>query len=227
MMRVFVSSTVFDLIDVRAEVAELLRSLDIAPVMSDDKLSDFAVKQDVNSIETCLTNVESSDEVIVILDKRYGPRLGSFGFDDVSATHLEYRRAVEKRKPIHIYVRDRLEADYAIWKRNRRRASVDLSWIQNDNDRGLLDLLDEHSKLVGKSPVSNWYASFTSSIDLKSAIRKYFKTKILPSRLIDAIQRNQFPLFEIDVEATQQTLGTVLSLSFRITATNVGGAPAF
>ena len=44
-MRVFVSSTVFDLLDVRAEVAELLRDLGIAPVMSDEKLSDFAVNQ--------------------------------------------------------------------------------------------------------------------------------------------------------------------------------------
>ncbi len=39
-MKVFVSSTVYDLLDIRAEIAELLRSLDISPVLSDDPISD-------------------------------------------------------------------------------------------------------------------------------------------------------------------------------------------
>src|SRR5262245_2723195 len=99
-MKVFVSSTCFDLIDIRAEIAELLRSLGILPVMSDDKLSDFDTRHDANSIETCLINVASSDEVIVILDRRYGPRLGTT-FGDVSATHLEYRKAVETKRRVH------------------------------------------------------------------------------------------------------------------------------
>jgi AraC-like DNA-binding protein len=62
-MRVFVSSTVYDLLDIRSEIAELLRSLNIQPVLSDDKLSDFEPKFDANSIEACLVNVASSDEV--------------------------------------------------------------------------------------------------------------------------------------------------------------------
>lgn len=226
-MRVFISSTILDLVDVRAEVAELLRTLGIAHLMSDDKLSDFSVKQDVNAIETCLVNVEASDEVVVILDKRYGSRLGSSGFEDVSATHLEYRRAVEARKPIHVYVRDRLCADYEHWKRNGRSDSVELSWIQCTEDRALLGLLDEHSKLVADSPVTNWYTPFTSSIDLKAGMRKYFDKMILPSRVVDAIQRNQFPMFDITVEANRQMIGTTISLTFRVQLTNVGGAPAF
>ena len=226
-MRIFVSSTVFDLLDVRAEIAELLRELGIAPVMSDDKLSDFDVKQDVNSIETCLLNVESSDEVILILDQRYGPRLGNCGFDDISATHLEYRRAVQKRRPIHVFVRDRLDADHAIWKKNKRNASVALSWVQNDRDRGLLELIDEHSKLVATAPVTNWYTRFSTSVDLKACLRKYLKERILQERLVEAIQRNEFPLFDIDVDVQHQIINSVGSLAFHMTIRNVGGAPAF
>lgn len=226
-MRVFVSSTVYDLLDVRAEVAELLRELGIAPVMSDDKLSDFDVKQDVNSIETCLLNVESSDEVILILDQRYGPRLGSYGFDDVSATHLEYRRAVKHRRPIHVFVRDRLEADHAIWKKNKRNPSIALSWLQHERDQGLFELIEEHSKLVAASPVTNWYTRFTTSTDLKAGLRKYLKEKILPERLVEAIQRNEFPLFDIEIDMECQTIKSVQSLVFHMVVKNVGGAPAF
>lgn len=226
-MKVFVSSTVFDLIDVRSEVCELLRELGITPVMSDDKISGFEVQQGVNSIETCLINCAASDEVVIILDKRYGPRLGGYGFEDVSATHLEYRRAAQERRPIHVFVRDRLEADYATWKRNKRDPDIALSWVQSPKDHGLFELLDEHTKLVAKSPVTNWYSSFSTSVDLKSALRKYLGSKILPELVTAAIQQNQFPLCDIDVTTEPRFQNGIWCLYFRVEVTNVGGSPAF
>src|SRR5262249_39140285 len=154
-----VSSTVYDLIDTRAEVCAMLRELGVTPVLSDDKLTDFQVCHDVNSIETCLVNVAASDEMILMLDRRYGPRLGEYGFPDLSATHLEYRKALELKKPIHFFVRDRLDADYAIWKRNGRTNTTKLTWV-GQHDLGLLELLDERAKLATDSKSSNWYATF-------------------------------------------------------------------
>jgi hypothetical protein len=160
-MKVFISSTVYDLIDIRAELAEQLRAIGITPVLSDDKLSDFHVQHDVSSIETCLVNVESCDEFLLILDQRYGPTLEKFGYEKVSATHLEYQRAIEKGVPVWVYVRDRLEADFAIWKRNGRTSTLDFSWVK---DIGLFELLDEHARPQVGSIASNWYSTFTSSI---------------------------------------------------------------
>lgn len=227
-MRVFLSSTVFDLIDVRNEIAELLRSLGITPVLSDDKLSDFAIKFDANSIETCLVNVESCDEVIVVLDKRYGPSLGGAGFEDVSASHLEYLHAVKHKKPIHFYVRDRLEADYAIWKKNRRKDDVDLTWVTRNN-YGLFKMLDKHSKLKACTKASNWYTSFTSSVDLKASLRHRFEMSILPQRVVDAIGDNKFPLFDVHVDVDFEPITTdhLPNVTFKCLASNVGGAAAF
>lgn len=220
-MCVFISSTVYDLIDIRAELAEQLRAIGITPVLSDDKLSDFRVQHDVNSIETCLVNVESCDEFLLILDQRYGPILEKFDYEKVSATHLEYQRAIEKKIPVRVYVRDRLEADFAIWKRNGRTSSVKLSWVK---DRGLFELLVKHGELEANSTTSNWYSTFTSSIDLKAAITKHFEEQILPERLVEAIQNNVFSLFDIKVDITE------LSNNVRcITAslTNISRVPAF
>lgn len=226
-MRVFVSSTVYDLVDVRTEIAELLRSMGIAPVLSDDKLSDFAVRQDANSIESCLINVDSSDEVIVILDQRYGPRLSEAGFGDVSATHLEYKRALERRIPTHVYVRDRLYADHAVWKKNGRADSLRLEWVKNPKDFALFGLIDEHVALNAESRTSNWITPFSTSVDLKAAIRRRLEKRILPERLLDAIHKNQFPVMDIEVEVSQGSTGLFGSLSFKVVVTNVGGAPAF
>ncbi len=225
-MRVFISSTVYDLIDIRAELAEQLRVIGITPVLSDDKLSDFRVQHDVNSIETCLVNVDSCDEFLLILDQRYGPTLEKCGYDKVSATHLEYQRAIEKKIPVRVYVRDRLEADFAIWKRNdRTTSSIKLSWATEVKDIGLFELLDKHGGLEASSTTSNWYSTFTSSIDLKAAITKHFEKRILPERLVDAIQNNVFPLFNIEVDAS--SFGSNIQFKFTTNITNISRVPAF
>ncbi len=226
-MRVFISSTVYDLIDIRAELAEQLRTMDIVPVLSDDKLSDFHVRHDANSIQTCLVNVGSCDEVIVLLNQRYGPLLDDVGYGKVSATHLEYRHAMKLGIPVHVYVRDRLDADFAIWKRNGRTDSVRLSWLREKKDIRLFELLEEHAKLRADSTTSNWYFPFTSSVDLKAAIAKHLESRILPRRLVQAIQDNAFPLFDISLDATHETLGGRPSLKYIVHLTNVGNSPAF
>jgi Domain of unknown function (DUF4062) len=222
-VRVFISSTCYDLIDVRAELAEQLIQIGITPVLSDDKLSDFQVKPDVNSIETCLVNVESCEEFILILDRRYGASLKDCGFDDFSATHLEYKQALAKKIPVRVYVRDRLEADYSIWKRNGRDRSIKYMWVSDKNTR-LFELLNEHSKLQSDSSNSNWYSTFTSSIDLKAAISKHFEKRILPKRVVEAIQNNTFPLIDVNVEIENTQNNTFI---IRTNITNVSNAPAF
>jgi len=225
-MRVFISSTVYDLIDVRAELASHLRSIGITPVLSDDKLSDFKVQPDVNSIETCLVNVASCDEMIVILDRRYGPSLDQCGYGDFSATHLEYQHAKNKNLPIHFYLRDRLDADYSIWKRNDRLDSVKLSWVSS-KDYGLFRLIDEHASLNADTKTSNWYSAFSNSIDLKEAITKHFEPRILPARLLEAIQNNGFPIFDIKLEVSPLGAPNNTTFKFSATLTNIGGTPAF
>jgi len=223
-MRVFLSSTVFDLIDVRAELDVLLRELGVSPVLSDDKLSFFDTTFDANSIETCLLNVEACDAVIVVLDQRYGPRLKKYGFDDVSATHLEYRHARKHSKPIYFYVRDRLEADYNIAHRNKTEPGLKFSWVK---DTGLFEFLLEHRKLQSDDDTNNWFSLFTNSTDLKAAVRRHFEPVIKPQVLIEAIQQNQFPLFTCDMDADRITIGNIPSIQCNLCLTNVGQMPAF
>ena len=128
---VFVSSTVFDLIDIRAEVREMLKQLGITPIMSDYSLSDFEIDTGKNSIQNCLVNVAKCDDVIFIIDKRYGRTLEKFGFDGISATHLEYRESIRLGKKIHFFIRDQTEADLAVWKKSKKDASIHPVWVSD------------------------------------------------------------------------------------------------
>lgn len=163
---IFVSSTCYDLIDLRAELEQHLRLMGLTPVMSGRPATEFVVPGDTNSIETCLTNLRRCTAVVVVLSQRYGPKLGKYGFPDVSATHLEYNTAIDEKIPTLVYARDRLLAE--LESRKRHDKAFKRSWLPSDDDLGLLDLLDQHKKL--HSGKVNWVWQFTSSVDLKSRL---------------------------------------------------------
>ena len=77
---VFVSSTVYDLLDLRAEVERHLRDLGLVPLLSDSATSGFEVAPNSNSIESCLANVRNADHFVCILSQRYGPSLKDAGY---------------------------------------------------------------------------------------------------------------------------------------------------
>lgn len=91
--KVFVGSTCYDLVDVRAELYEMLREQGFSPMLSDISGSDFDVPGTINSIETNLVNVRVCDVFWLLVDRRYGPRLSGAMFGHISATHLEYEEA--------------------------------------------------------------------------------------------------------------------------------------
>lgn len=225
-MKVFVSSTVFDLVDIRSELRELLIEIGIEPVMSDEKSSAFDSSLSKNSIETCLANVEASEVVIVVLDRRYGPSLGRYGFDDVSATHLEYQHARKHGKTIFFYVRDRTEGEFGTYKKNRD-ADIEYSWV---TDKRLFGLLEERRALQGNVPASNWITLFRTSADLKRSVKQQLAPVVTPSLLLDLLQENAFPLFTCQVMIESSEKSSVRSdeiYRVLIRLRNVSSSPAF
>lgn len=166
-MRVFISSTCYDLLDLRGEIHELLQLHHFIPVMSDEEDSGFRVDRSTDSINTCLANVKDCDVFIIILSQRYGRSLAGAGFEDVSATHLEYKHAVAEKKPIFMYVRDKLEGELAIHRKNK---GATLTWVPTDDDKRIFSVITEHTRLAKDAARNNWKSLFRRSTDLKQRI---------------------------------------------------------
>ncbi len=193
----FVSSSCHDLVDLRAELEPFLRDLGFVPVLSDRPSSDFEAPGDQDSISTCLVNVRKCPIFICVLSQRYGPSLGKVGFDDVSATHLEYREARKASARILFYVRDRLDAEYALWRANRENAAgLNFRWVTNSKDYGLFELIREHDDLQKDGP-SNWKWPFRDSVELKARIANDLgqqSRKLLMRRMLEG---GQIPVMSI------------------------------
>lgn len=219
----FISSTCYDLIDIRAEVEAEFRKMRLSPILSDRPTSEFLVAPDANSIENCLANLRRADYVVFILSQRYGPSLAKAVYDDISSTHLEYREARRLKKPIYMYVRDRLEADAALNKKNWGSA-LRFGWV-NDNSEQLFGLLDEHRKLVKKSSGSNWLWTFRDSVELKSILQKDFQRKSQRATLEDLIERQRVAFLIPSIKKWSADK-TVSRLKATIMVVNAGSAAA-
>lgn len=164
--------------------------------------------------------------MIVILCQRYGPTLKPAGFPDVSATHLEYNEAKKLGKPIYMYVRDRLEADYSISKKNKK-ADVQPVWAQHEQYRRLFDLLDGHRKLSKGKHGSNWFDTFRDSVELKALIKRDFGPVAARSELEDLVVQNRVPIIGVSVDATPPQNASSCEMMIHIRMRNVGTVPAY
>lgn len=162
---VFVSSTCFDLIDLRAEAEAHIRDLGLVPILSDRISSEFSTDGTQDSIKTCIENVRKCPTYICVLCRRYGGTLELFGHPGLSATHVEYRAAKKAGCRIMFYVRDRCAADYSVWRTANKKAAKPskLSWV-DEKDYGVFRLLLEHEN---QATTPNWYWAFRDSVELK------------------------------------------------------------
>ncbi len=73
--------------------------------------------------------------------------------------HLEYKEAVKAGKPIYFLVRDRLEADFNIWK-NNHGVELKLSWVKDAKDHALFEMIKSIQNW-------SWKTRATGSIHLR------------------------------------------------------------
>jgi hypothetical protein len=200
-MTVFVSSTIYDLLDLRAELKYLFDGLKIHSKFSEINDSKFKIDYKKSSIETCLNNINDVDYFIIIIDQRYGPSLKDVGYEDVSATHLEYKKACELKKKILFCIRDRTEADYNFYKKSKDKENFNGQWVKNQKDNQLFELIQEHIKLYDKSK-NNWYFRFENSVQLKNIIKNNLQEELLLERLPERIAFNELPnlIYSFEVE---------------------------
>ncbi|MEM9839996.1 MAG: DUF4062 domain-containing protein [Pseudomonadota bacterium] len=142
-LRVFVSSTCYDLAVLRSELRPFLLSLGHEPVMSDH--SDVLYDHRVHTHESCVQDIKNADVVLVIIGSRFGgvgiPKLQDTvdlealrkestkpevlsESGKLSITQLEVLKAVDLGIPIYAFVDGAVMHDHLIFEKNRNNPDV-------------------------------------------------------------------------------------------------------
>jgi Domain of unknown function (DUF4062) len=257
MNRVFLSSTCYDLIDLRAELATFIKSLGFDPVLSEndfDSAFELSGDPESTSISQCIYNVRKSDCLLLIISQRYGASLINTSHRiDISATQLEYEEFMKQnhesdtKKPIHVFVRNKLLNEYEIWRKNKNE-TIKYPWVKEADKKvfQFLDHVTSHPKPTDTSK-NNWYTPFRDSVDLKEKVQtvlKSFSPNAIVERLIrehrmatilptsvSALQ-NRTDLSIISNDSLNRSgnsihLNSICEIGFSLLIHNVGDVPAF
>ena len=161
---VFVSSTCYDLKQVRADMKDFFEQNYGFDVMLSE-FDSFPIDPCVGTFENCLSNVDQcADIFILIVGNRYGYVLDS----GKSITNLEYLHAKAKGIPIYVFVSKQLNNTLPIWKANK---SGDYSSVV-DNPK-IFEFVAE-IKADGKQWIYTYETVQDMKITLKNQLRLIF-----------------------------------------------------
>jgi hypothetical protein len=166
-MNIFLSSTCYDLGDLRAEVESFLISKGHKPMLSDRET--FPVDPSKHRHEVCLENISKCDLFILVIGKRLGAPY--FADESISITWAEFRRAIEKKKKVLAFVRSATwneRQSYA--KNNSPEYEYKPAFVDNNKVFEFLNEVQRHESGI-------WLQSFTDSVQIKTLLENMVDTQ--------------------------------------------------
>lgn len=192
---VFVSSTCYDLKQIRADLKEFLEeNYGFEAMLSE--FDSFPIDLCVGTFENCLNNVDQcADVFVLIVGNRYGYVLES----GKSVTNLEYLHAKSKGIPMYIFVSKQIYSTLPIWRSNK---TGDFSSVV-DNPRifeFVADIYDE---------CKQWVYTYDSVQDIKMTLKNQLGlifTDGLKFKAITADSRNSILQHDLPAGAVRMVI---------------------
>jgi len=168
---VMISSTFFDLKQVRSDLARFLgEQLGCIPLVSE--WPSFPIDPDVNTIENCRRRVEHEADVLILI---IGGRYGSVdSTSSRSVTNIEYLTARAKGIPVYVFVERKVMSVLSVWRANK---TGDFSSVVDDHR--VFDFVEEVRDLH-----KVWMREFDLANEIVEALRAQFAYLTLQGALL-------------------------------------------
>lgn len=166
--RVFVSSTCYDLADIRDAIGSFCEGFGFDAVLSDR--GDVFYHPDLHTHEACVFEVQNCHLLVLVIGGRFG---GNYISDKTkSITNAEYAAARAKNIPVFCFVKQDVLDNHNLWQRNKDKTfSKEIIYPAIDKQEHAEDkfkFLDE----VRHSTVNNGFFGFKLGRELEGLLRK-------------------------------------------------------
>ena len=153
---IFISSTCYDLSQVRLDLKRFIESLGYEAIISEHPA--FPVNPQVGTVENVVNAVKDRADLFVLI---VGGRYGSQAASGRSITNLEYLEARAKAIPIYVFVAKRILHTLPVWKAN---PTADFPGTVDDTK--LFQFVDELRGAAG-----HWVYEFDEVADIIATLR--------------------------------------------------------
>ena len=203
---IFVSSTCYDLGQVRLNIKSLIESLGLTPVLSEHE--SFPVNASNDTISNCLENVKNKADILFLI---VGGRYGFQTANGKSVTNLEYLEAKKKGIPVFVFIDKKILDILPAWKKNPESDFSD--YVDNNVLFEFVEKLKHHN--------ANWVFSFNSSEDIEVVIKHQIPYLFMESLLIKQkydSKKLDLPSDKFSPKATQIVLDEEAGWEYRLFA---------
>lgn len=216
-LRVFLSSTCYDLSVVRGQLRQFIEGLGHDPVMSD--YNDVVYDPRSHTHTSCIDEVSGADVVVVIIGSRFGGKVVPQALqkvdlealkavskshellktkENISITQLEVLKAIESSIPLYVFVDDRVMHDHATYEKNKMKPIVgDIEFDSIDKPETARYIFEFINFLRLRS-TNNGITTFSRLQDIEDSLRKQWsglmqrllfeqRSRAIDSRRIDSL----------------------------------------
>lgn len=161
--RVFISSTFYDLRQVRENIERTIRELAYEPVRNETGVVPYG--RDERPESAAYREVELCDIIVSIIGGRFGTE--SKDEPGFSISQNELRRALERGIQVFIFVEKSVLAEYSTYELNKDNGDVRYRFV---DDLRIFKFLEDVHKLPRNNPI----APFETAADISNYLKEQF-----------------------------------------------------
>ncbi|MDA2462546.1 DUF4062 domain-containing protein [Bacillus cereus group sp. MYBK65-1] len=234
-LKVFVSSTCYDLNVIRSQLREFIINFGFEPIMSD--YSDIPYDPSNHTHVSCISEVEHCDMLIVIIGSRFGgtaiPKAREMvNFDtikllsksktfleeceELSITQLEVLKAIELGIPIFSFVQEDVKHDHNLYEKNKDNTDIiDKIYFPSIQKKGTAKYIFEFINFLRLRAKNNGIESFSKLEEIHNHLRKQWSglfQRLLYEQKFNKIEERGFESLTGQIEDIKTALMTSISI---------------
>ncbi|KMT21894.1 DUF4062 domain-containing protein [Clostridium cylindrosporum] len=194
-IRVFVSSTCYDLNILRSQLRVFLNSLGYEPMMSD--FNDILYDPRTHTHTSCVDEVSNCDILVLIIGSRFGGQavpeaIDKINFegiekndinvemlknqDKVSITQLEVLKAIEQSIPVYTFIEQKVWHDHQLYQKNKSKAIIKQIDFPSIEKQDTAEYIFEFINFVRLRSKGNNIFTFNKIDDIESVLKKQWSS---------------------------------------------------
>lgn len=199
--RVFISSTCYDLSEVRDALVTFIKSFGFEDALSER--GDVFYHPDLHTHESCIREISNCNLLVLIIGGRFG---GTYTADtSKSIVNAEYEAARELNIPVFTFIKKDVLHDHKLYERNKNNVNITYPSIEKQE---YAKNIFEFINVVRKSPINNGLFEFQFSRDIEEILKKQW-AGIFYEYLSDKANKSK-------LESANQTLSQLNTMSKKI-----------
>jgi len=157
--RIFLSSTFYDLRQIRADLERFIKQMGYEPILHERGKVPYGAEKKLEHY--CYKELEICDIVVAIVGGRFGSPSEQLPY---SISQVELKTAVEKGRPLFIFVERRVMAEYRTYLKNKT-VSIEYTFVDS---KEVYRFIEEVEALSNNNPIF----TFETAQDISDLLRE-------------------------------------------------------